>query len=145
VVVLGQVILAGRTGNDWSGATATISDTTVLSGTTDANGNFAIADVPAGTLASISADADGFLPAVCTAPTASAPDTDLLPVTLLSGDVNDDNIIDITDATAVGVSFGETGPGLAADINRDGIVDVFDVILIAVNFGQVGPQAWTCQ
>jgi len=120
-------------------------DDTAQSATTDSGGNFTIPDVPAGDYDSVTADADGFLPAVCSSPTMTAPTTDLNPITLLSGDVNADNAVDITDATAVGASFGATGPGLDADINLDEIVDIFDIILVSINFGMNGPQEWACQ
>ena len=142
--VIGQVILPGRTGNDWSDAVVTVDDT-AKSGTTDAAGNYAIADVTAGVHSSITADATGFLSAVCTSPTVTAPETNLLAATLLSGDVNDDDVVDITDGTAIGTNLGDSGPGLAADINQDEIVDVLDLILVSVNFGTTGPQEWVCQ
>ena len=119
------------------------------SDTTDAAGDFSIADVPAGPYTAITADAAGYLPAVCLSPTVTISETVWSAVSLLSGNIVDDPppappIIDIADATAVGASFGATGPDLAADINRDLIVDIFDVILVSVNYGQVGPQAWDC-
>ncbi len=143
-VVLGQVILAGRAGNDWSGATVSVDDSS-QNATTDASGAFSIADVATGGHTSITADTSGYLSAVCTAPTVTASETTLAAVTLVSGDITDDEMVDITDATAVGVSFGETGPVLAADITGDGLVDIFDVILVSVNFGKTGPQEWVCQ
>ena len=147
-VVSGQVILAGRAGNDWSDAVVMVDDSSVLSDTTDAAGEFSIADVPVGAHTSITADAAGYLPAVCISPTVTISETLLNSVTLLSGNIIDEPpdppIIDIADATAVGASFGATGPDLAADINRDLIVDIFDVILVSVNYGQVGPQTWDC-
>ena len=140
--VSGQVILAGRAGNDWSGATVTIDGGQI--GTTDTTGNFSIADVATGSLNSITADAPGYLPAVCTGLTVTTPDTSLTSVTLLSGDINDDKLVDITDATTVGASFGQTGSELPADITRDGMVDIFDIVLVSVNFGEEGPQTWNC-
>jgi hypothetical protein len=142
--VFGQVILFGRVNNDWSDAIVTIDDSG-QNATSEMTGNFTIADVVAGVHSSITVDAPGFLSAACTSPTVATPETNLLAVTLLSGDVNDDDIVDITDGTAVGASFGDTGPGLAADVNRDGIVDVLDLILISINFGAAGPQTWICQ
>jgi hypothetical protein len=62
----------------------------------------------------------------------------------VSGDIDGDDVVDITDATAVGVGFGSTGPDLMADINRDEVVDIFDLILVSVNFGETGPQTWEC-
>jgi hypothetical protein len=144
IIIPGQVILPGQAGDDWSGATVTVDDTG-QSAVTNAAGNFTLPDVPTGQHSSITADAPGYLPAICTLPTITTPATPLTTVTLLSGDVNDDNLVDITDATGVGASFGDTGPGLSTDINRDEAVDILDIILITVNFGETGPQAWACQ
>jgi outer membrane biosynthesis protein TonB len=144
--VFGQVALQGLASGDWAGATVTVDDS-AQSDTTDADGNFSIADVTTGAHSSITADASNFLPAVCTGPSVTAPETALAPVTLLNGDIvvtdDSENIIDIADATAVGVSFGLTGPDLDADLNQDGVVDILDIILVSVNFGQ-GVQVWDC-
>ncbi|MCB9107479.1 MAG: hypothetical protein H6633_24965 [Anaerolineales bacterium] len=69
---------------------------------------------------------------------------DLPSVTLVSGDVNNDNLIDISDATAVGLSFDQTGSNLLSDINNDAIIDIFDLVLVGSNFGISGPQSWNC-
>jgi hypothetical protein len=119
--VSGQVILPGRANSDWSGAMVTIDDTG-QSATTDATGKFTIAAVTFGAHSSITADSPGYLPAVCTAVTILTPNTALTNVNLLSGDITDDDHVDIADATAIGVSFGQTGTGLLTDINRDGII-----------------------
>ncbi|GIK41316.1 MAG: hypothetical protein BroJett011_51490 [Chloroflexota bacterium] len=140
--VSGQVILPGRANNDWSGGTVTIDDTG-QSANTDSTGKFTIAAVAFGAHSSITADSPGYLPAVCTAVTIITPNTALSSVNLLSGDITDDGHVDIADATAIGVSFGQTGSGLPTDINRDGIIDIFDLILVAVNFGE-GTQTWNC-
>jgi outer membrane biosynthesis protein TonB len=144
VIVSGQVTLAGRAGDDWSDATVTVDDSG-QDATTDVAGNFSIVAVATGPHTSISADAAGYLSALCITPTVTTPETVLNVISLLSGDISGDDLVDITDATAVGASFGATGPGLPADINRDEIVDIFDIILVSVNFGIAGPQAWTCQ
>ncbi|MBN1995775.1 MAG: hypothetical protein JW953_24025 [Anaerolineae bacterium] len=138
----GQVSLSGRANNNWSDAVVSVDDSG-QSYTTGATGQFSIVDVTPGLHTSITADAPGYLPSVCTAPTITAPETILVTVALKSGDVNGDNIVDITDATAVGLSLGNTGPGLPTDINRDEIVDVLDIILVSINFGE-GVQTWNC-
>lgn len=140
--VSGQIITTGRVNNDWSGASATIDDSK-QSATTDVLGHFSLANVTTGAHTSITADAPGYLPAVCTAPIITAPETTLSNIALLSGDVNDDALVNITDATTIGVFFGNTGPDLSADINRDQQVDILDLILVTINFGQ-GPQVWSC-
>jgi hypothetical protein len=143
-VVFGQVILAGRAGNNWSDAVVTVDDSG-QSAATDPAGNFTLANIIAGSHSSITADAPGYLSAVCVGPTAIAPETALLPITLLSGDISDDNLVDISDATAIGASFSLAGPNIAADLNQDQIVDIFDIVLVSLNFGQTGPQPWSCQ
>jgi hypothetical protein len=134
------VTLQGRTTGYWNGATVTVDDSG-QNATTGPNGDFSIANVTTGAHSSITADADGYLPAVCTAPTVTAPETVLATVNLLSGDLNGDDTIDIIDATAVGVAFGTSDP--AADLNQDGVVDILDIILVSVNFG-LGSQVWVC-
>jgi hypothetical protein len=143
VLVKGQVIMAGQANNDWSGTTVSVDDSE-QSDLTDATGNFSIANVAAGTHRSITADAPGYLPAICSTPTLAGPETTLNSITLLSGDITDDNAVDIADATAIGASFGETGSDLSADINRDFLVDIFDIILVSANFGEE-TQVWSCQ
>ncbi|MCP4410137.1 MAG: hypothetical protein GY807_20820 [Gammaproteobacteria bacterium] len=142
-VISGQVILAGRANSDWSEAVVILDDSGP-STTTDTGGYFTIANVPAGSHTSITADAPGYLLAICTAPTITAPETVLASVSLLSGDINNDNIIDITDATAVGTSFNQTDSDLPTDLNRDGLVDIFDIILVSINYPVEGPQFWNC-
>ena len=140
--VSGQVVLAGRSGSNWSGATAKINSVEQTA-TTNANGNFEIANVPAG-LHTVSADAPGYLSAVCSEVNVTAPQIVLSPVSLLAGDINDDDVVDIVDATIVGTSFGQTGSDVPADITLDEIVDIFDIVLVSVNYGEKGPKNWNC-
>ena len=143
VIILGQVILPGQANNDWSDATVTVSNGGENT-TTDAGGNFTLADVSPGLKDAITADAAGYLSAVCVDPTIVAPETALNPVSLVSGDINDDDIVDIADATEIGTNFGAVGPDIPADINRDQEVDIFDIILLSVNYLEAGPQPWDC-
>jgi hypothetical protein len=149
VDISGQVILTGRINDDWSGATITVDNGT-QSAVTESNGNFMVENVSADGLNTnansiiITADAPGYLSAVCAASQLVDPATVLVPVALVSGDINGDNLVDITDAAAVGVSFDKTGADLPADITRDGVVDIFDIVLVGVNFGEAGPQTWAC-
>jgi hypothetical protein len=62
-------------------------------------------------------------------------------VTLVGGDVNGDQAIDIRDVSYVAYHFDQYDP--QADVNGDGVVDILDLTLVAGNFGQVGPTAWT--
>jgi hypothetical protein len=56
--------------------------------------------------------------------------------TLLEGDANDDNFIDIVDFSIWKSLFGTSDP--TADFNNDGIVDIVDFSMWKVNFGQSG-------
>jgi len=61
-------------------------------------------------------------------------------ITLIGGDVNGDNEIDVRDLSYVAWHFDETTSD--ADVNGNGIVDIFDLSLIAANFGRKGPVEW---
>ncbi|MCB9102435.1 MAG: heparin lyase I family protein [Anaerolineales bacterium] len=148
-IVFGQVLLTGRDSNKLAGTTLVVTEegfsTVLTSTTTDANGNFTLSDVPIDTSISIRAEMVGYLSATCDNPSVTAPETGLAAVTLLSGDITGDDAVNIIDATAVGIEFGQSGTNLTADINLDGIVDIFDLVLVSSNFEEEGPQVWTCQ
>ena len=56
-------------------------------------------------------------------------------VILFGGDANDDDIIDVSDATIIGGEFGHTPPVDArSDINNDGTVDILDLVLMGGNY-----------
>lgn len=113
-----------------------------MSVTTNDTGDFALtAEIPPGD-ATIKADAPGYLPAICNIPLLQ-PEARLANTALLSGDINDDTWVDITDAVAIGLEFGSTATAASADINKSGNVDVLDVILVGLNFGE-GTQVWPC-
>lgn len=64
------------------------------------------------------------------------------PVNLLSGDLNDDNVVSSTDYSIAQKTLGTSQDN--ADLNKDGIVNTFDLAIIAKNMGQVGASgAWT--
>jgi hypothetical protein len=147
VIIIGQVSLPGRETDNWAGTTVGIEvdgpSAEPMSTTTDSTGKFMLSGVPSGTFTAIKADASGYLPAVCAAPRITPPEITLTTMALLSGDINDDDAVDITDAVAIGLEFGAIGSTVPADINRSGNVDVLDVILVGVNFGE-GTQTWHC-
>ena len=64
------------------------------------------------------------------------------PITLVAGDLNSDQNINIMDLTRCAAVFGTPDPG--ADLNADGIVDLLDLVLIGINFGRVGPTVAVC-
>ena len=54
--------------------------------------------------------------------------------TLLGGDVNADDKVDILDIAYIGACF-ESQDALA-DLNQDGTVNILDIVLAATNYGQ---------
>lgn len=73
---------------------------------------------------------------------------DLQPLTLLSGDLNEDNVINSADYSIAQKAAGATTKSQnwneIADLNKDGLINVFDLAIIAKNIGQVGASgAWT--
>jgi hypothetical protein len=75
---------------------------------------------------------------------------DLGNVTLLGGDCNNDDKINILDAAMVAFVFAVTNtqPGFdpKADINNDGVVDIYDLVMVGNNFGcSLGDTTLRCQ
>jgi murein DD-endopeptidase MepM/ murein hydrolase activator NlpD len=66
---------------------------------------------------------------------------DLCTVTLLGGDVNGDDLIDILDLAYVGGRFSSNDS--RADINGDGNVNIFDLTIVGGNFKKSAPSPWT--
>jgi hypothetical protein len=53
-----------------------------------------------------------------------------------TGDLNNDNKVDIFDYNIIVGNFGKTGSGIAGDIDANGKVDIFDYNLLVGNFGK---------
>jgi hypothetical protein len=68
------------------------------------------------------------------------------PTRLLGGDANNDGLIDISDLTCIGGSFGGTpvvcGTTGSSDINSDGTVNILDLVLPGSNYGLASPRGW---
>lgn len=69
-------------------------------------------------------------------------DYPFIPVTLLNGDVNGDNRVNIADFIALRAAFGSS-PGSGswnprADLNGDGTVGIADFLILRANFGRSG-------
>lgn len=97
-------------------------------------------DVAAGTY-TIVATANGFL-RIQGSITLADGDTRAMPViTLLAGDIDDNNIIDQFDAMTIGMSYNTAEPP-GADLNNDRIINVLDLELLASNYRKTGPLAW---
>jgi hypothetical protein len=57
-------------------------------------------------------------------------------VTLLIGDINRDNVVNMADVIIMAKEFNTEKPGSASDINGDGIVNMSDIIIVAKNFNK---------
>jgi hypothetical protein len=58
-------------------------------------------------------------------------------ITLVGGDVTQDNVIDIFDLTFIAAHYRSTDP--TADLNADGWVDIYDLAITSGNYNQSGP------
>lgn len=137
--IAGTVRVQGRAGH--AGAVAIAdgdSDITVAAGT------FALT-VPEGTW-TVTVEMARYLDAVKTGVVVTTGGITNLPQVLLKGgDANDDDVIDIADATIIGGQFGKVGAGITdprADINADNEVDILDLVLMGGNYGDTSPVAW---
>jgi hypothetical protein len=144
--IVGVVKVQGRGPDNQAGhqITATGNVGGVLNDTTEADGSFWLDNAAADTYTLV-ASRTGFLAATCEEVSHTTDVlTELAEVTLLAGDIDEDNVIDITDAVAIGVALGSTDA--VANLNADGQVDILDLILLAANFGQTSAaNPWTCQ
>lgn len=69
-------------------------------------------------------------------------------VFMLTGDLNEDNVVNSSDYTIAQKALGSTAKSSnwneLADFNKDGVVNIFDLSLISKNLGQVGASGvWT--
>jgi hypothetical protein len=113
--------------------------TTFAQFATGPDGTFRFDNVPAGTY-SIQFAGGGHLGAVYTFEVGSA-GVVLNTVTLLAGDTDGNNQIDLADAALVGANLQQTVPPApaAADLNADALINIIDLVLVGGNFGTSGP------
>jgi len=114
-------------------------DALVASVNANPDGTFRFEIIP-GTY-TIVATANGFL-RVQGSVTLAEGETHAMPIiTLLAGDIDDNNAIDQFDAMTIGFSYGAAEPP-GADLNNDGIINVLDLELLAQNYRKTGPIVW---
>lgn len=70
------------------------------------------------------------------------------PISMLSGDLNEDNVINSADFSIVQKANGATAKSTNwnenVDLNKDGVVNIFDLSIVNKNIGQIGASgAWT--
>jgi len=111
----------------------------VVSITANTDGTFAIT-LDGGTY-TVVATATGFLNAQGSFTLTSNLNSTLPTITLLAGDIDNNNVIDQFDALTIGMSYNATVPA-EADLNNDGTINVLDLELLAKNYRQTGPLAW---
>jgi len=140
--IQGRVQLQGRESAGGVTISSSLSSARFDRERTDESGRFAIATSHGEGFYTIIAAAPGYLSAESDRPVKMTVDSvvDIGQITLLGGDVNGDNRIDIRDVAYVAYHFQDDDA--KADLNRDGEVDILDLTLAAGNFGRLGPTIW---
>jgi len=103
------------------------------------DGTFSMS-APAGTY-TIFAVASGHLGAQGEAILTPGGTTNQPSITLLAGDIDNNNVIDQFDAITIGINYNASTP-TSADLNNDGIINVLDLELLARNYRETGPLVW---
>jgi hypothetical protein len=135
-VVNGSAHYQGRINH--AGIDVTATGILTLSDTTDSAGSYSLDQLKAGTY-DVKVDAALYLPACASDIVVTSGQTVTLDTaTLLGGDLNDDEMINIGDVSRLGSAFGTSDPG--ADINADGVVNVQDLAIIGGNYEVSGCQ-----
>lgn len=107
--------------------------------TVNLDGTFSF-QAPAG-IYTVFATASGFLSAQGTVTLASGGASTMPTISLLAGDIDNNNVIDQFDAMTLGMSYNTATPE-AADLNNDSVINVLDLELLARNYRATGPVAW---
>ena len=95
---------------------------------------------PSGTN-SVIATASGFLSGQRSVTMTDGSTTTLPTITLIAGDIDNNNVIDQFDALTIGMNYNTAIPA-AADLNNDGLINVLDLELLAQNYRETGPTVW---
>ncbi|MFQ5595523.1 MAG: carboxypeptidase regulatory-like domain-containing protein, partial [Anaerolineae bacterium] len=141
--IAGSVILQGRANH--GGTTISIDDAPAA--TTASDGRFTVANLDAGSYRVV-ASHSGYLSREDDSVLCQAGQTTELPeTTLLGGDTDGDNEVNLFDlvrvAAAYGSCAGDQNFDPLGDINETGCVDIFDLVLVATNYGAGGPSDWS--
>jgi len=115
------------------------TDTLITSVTANVDGTFSLT-APAGAY-TVRATATGFLNAEGPATLTGGSTTTMPTITLLAGDIDNNNVINQFDALTIGMNYNASAPS-AADLNNDGIINVLDLELLAQNYRETGPVVW---
>jgi len=139
--ITGQVLAPLRADSSGIVIILTLPDGTALQTTTDSSGSFSFPNLQPGTYR-VDAGTAGFLTAQATLNLSEGQVLTLSPATLVAGDTNFDNIIDLTDAALIAANFDTQSNLAGADLNRDGVIDILDLTAIGAFFGLSGPVNW---
>jgi len=115
------------------------NNSVVASVTANPDGTFSLT-APAGTY-NILAVASGFLSAQGSVTLTSGGADTISTISLLAGDIDNNNVIDQLDAMTIGMNYNAAAPA-AADLNNDGVINVLDLELLAKNYRATGPTDW---
>jgi hypothetical protein len=138
--VSGRVILERRASS--AGATVSVG---ALATTTDPAGIIGPENLPAGTH-TIQATHPSYLRSWRSFPLVAGETLVLPDVTLLGGDVNHDDRIELADADALGLAWNSTPADArwfeAGDITDDQVINILDMVAVQFNYLAVAPGAW---
>jgi len=136
----GRVTLERRASN--AGAQVEVAGRTVFTGPT---GEYTVADIPAGTY-TLTIRRQSYLRTWRSVTVIAGQVQDLPEVTLLAGDVNQDDHIELADATLIGQAWNSVPDAShwdpRADITGDRQVNVLDMVAVQFNWDRVGPGPW---
>ena len=107
--------------------------------TVNPDGTFSLT-APAGSY-TVFATASGYLSAQASVTLTDGSTTTMPTISLLAGDIDNNNVIDQFDAMTIGMSYNSATP-TAADLNNDGVINVLDLELLAGNYRETGPVLW---
>ena len=105
----------------------------------NADGTFSLS-APAGSYIAVAA-APGFLSAQGAVTLTVGSSASLPTVSLVAGDIDNNNVIDQFDAMTIGMNYNTATPA-TADLNKDGVINVLDLEILARNYRKTGPILW---
>lgn len=141
-ILSGKVLLQGRTTYEgttvWLEETACgtqsyeFPDATKLQTRTNQEGNFTFTLQPGHPYRCLHIKRQGYLEGQ-----RSIPSNGGQTITLLAGDVIQDNVINIFDLTNIAAQYNSQNPD--GDLNIDGMINILDLTMVAGNYGRQGP------
>ena len=134
--ISGQILLQGRENYDGTEIYLSMGDCASIDNQpttiTNSDGTFEVDTFAGQSYQCLQAKRSGYLLGQ-----KLTPNGDVGSLTLLGGDVNGDNIINIFDLAQIAANYESSDS--TYDINGDGIVDIFDLTMTAINYNKRGP------